>query len=143
MRRWNLAASSARSAFLQMIPMNATMQVMAAYVVIVAMASMGGKLAREQPFPEVPKVTESAETDMTLVTHPADQSRAVLESPLLGDPPALIAASGLNRSPTERVDQGGNRMWSGRESNPRPSHCERDALPTELPPQTRRAILAS
>src|SRR5579862_1800164 len=33
--------------------------------------------------------------------------------------------------------------WSGRESNPRPSHCERDALPTELPPQTRRAILAS
>ena len=25
--------------------------------------------------------------------------------------------------------------WSGRESNPRPSHCERDALPTELPPR--------
>jgi hypothetical protein len=24
--------------------------------------------------------------------------------------------------------------WSGRESNPRPLHCERSALPTELPP---------
>src|SRR5882762_2106756 len=31
--------------------------------------------------------------------------------------------------------------WSGRGSNPRPSHCERDALPTELPPHVRRAIL--
>ena len=31
--------------------------------------------------------------------------------------------------------------WSGRESNPRPLHCERSALPTELPPHTRRAIL--
>jgi hypothetical protein len=28
-----------------------------------------------------------------------------------------------------------NFWWSGRGSNPRPSHCERDALPTELPPQ--------
>ncbi len=27
--------------------------------------------------------------------------------------------------------------WSGRELNPRPSHCERDALPTELPPQPK------
>src|SRR5688572_22908207 len=25
--------------------------------------------------------------------------------------------------------------WSGRESNPRPLHCERSALPTELPPR--------
>jgi hypothetical protein len=25
--------------------------------------------------------------------------------------------------------------WSGRGSNPRPSHCERDALPAELPPR--------
>src|SRR5204863_45721 len=33
--------------------------------------------------------------------------------------------------------------WSGRGSNPRPSHCERDALPAELPPHARRAILAS
>ena len=32
--------------------------------------------------------------------------------------------------------------WSGRGSNPRPSHCERDALPTELPPHARAAILA-
>ncbi len=24
-------------------------------------------------------------------------------------------------------------LWTGWESNPRPSHCERDALPTELP----------
>jgi hypothetical protein len=28
----------------------------------------------------------------------------------------------------------GSKWWSGRGSNPRPSHCERDALPTELPP---------
>ena len=26
-------------------------------------------------------------------------------------------------------------QWSGRESNPRPLHCERSALPTELPPR--------
>ena len=26
------------------------------------------------------------------------------------------------------------KWWSGGESNSRPSHCERDALPTELPP---------
>ena len=26
------------------------------------------------------------------------------------------------------------KWWSGRESNPRPMHCERIALPTELPP---------
>src|SRR5213082_3133877 len=35
------------------------------------------------------------------------------------------------------------KWWSGRGSNPRPSHCERDALPAELPPHARRAILAS
>src|SRR5262249_48641960 len=28
---------------------------------------------------------------------------------------------------------------SGRESNPRPLHCERSALPTELPPRTTSA----
>src|SRR5688572_31546289 len=33
------------------------------------------------------------------------------------------------------------KWWSGRGSNPRPSHCERDALPTELPPHTRARIL--
>ncbi|CDI04031.1 hypothetical protein BN873_790012 [Candidatus Competibacter denitrificans Run_A_D11] len=27
--------------------------------------------------------------------------------------------------------------WSGRGSNPRPSHCERDALPAELPPHLK------
>src|SRR5690606_2878243 len=31
------------------------------------------------------------------------------------------------------------REWSGRESNPRPLHCERSALPTELPPHMQRA----
>ena len=35
----------------------------------------------------------------------------------------------------------GRKWWSGRGSNPRPLHCERSALPTELPPHTRRAIL--
>ena len=38
------------------------------------------------------------------------------------------------------VDSPGVYQWSGRESNPRPLHCERSALPTELPPQ-RRPIL--
>ena len=44
----------------------------------------------------------------------------------------------LNSDATTAVDvdeqawRGG--MWSGRGSNPRPSHCERDALPAELPP---------
>jgi hypothetical protein len=52
-----------------MIPMNAKTQVTAAYVVIVAMVSMGRKLARHRPFPAVPKVTECAGTDMTLVTN--------------------------------------------------------------------------
>src|SRR5262245_11045675 len=36
------------------------------------------------------------------------------------------------------------RKWSGRESNPRPLHCERSTLPTELPPrndgQVRRRV---
>ena len=31
--------------------------------------------------------------------------------------------------------------WSGRGSNPRPSHCERDALPAELPPHAETAII--
>ena len=31
----------------------------------------------------------------------------------------------------------GENWWSGRGSNPRPSHCERDALPTELPPHDK------
>ena len=30
--------------------------------------------------------------------------------------------------------------WSGGGSNSRPSHCERDALPAELPPQRRKII---
>src|SRR5437870_1325834 len=32
------------------------------------------------------------------------------------------------------------KWWSGRGSNPRPSHCERDALPTELPPHEGRGL---
>ena len=35
----------------------------------------------------------------------------------------------------------GRNWWSGRGSNPRPSHCERDALPAELPPHERGAGL--
>jgi hypothetical protein len=54
-----------------MIPMSAKTQVMAAYVVIVAMASMGESLLAHGPFPAVPKVTENARTDMTLVIGPA------------------------------------------------------------------------
>ncbi len=33
--------------------------------------------------------------------------------------------------------------WSGWGSNPRPSHCERDALPAELPPHGKRRMLAA
>src|SRR5690606_29899160 len=32
--------------------------------------------------------------------------------------------------------------WSGGGSNSRPSHCERDALPAELPPPRKPAIIA-
>src|ERR1700744_4889479 len=33
-----------------------------------------------------------------------------------------------------------SKWWSGGGSNSRPSHCERDALPAELPPQRERTI---
>jgi hypothetical protein len=33
------------------------------------------------------------------------------------------------------ADFQGVKWWSGRGSNPRPRHCERRALPTELPPR--------
>src|SRR5690606_8992517 len=33
--------------------------------------------------------------------------------------------------------------WSGGGSNSRPSHCERDALPAELPPQQTCGILST
>ena len=32
--------------------------------------------------------------------------------------------------------------WSGRGSNPRPPHCERGALPAELPPRSKSEIIA-
>ncbi len=32
-------------------------------------------------------------------------------------------------------------QWSGRELNPRPLHCERSALPTELPPRIARRLV--
>ena len=70
-RRRSFTVSSAHSACLQTIPMSAKTQVMAAYVVTVAMASMGESLLAHGPFPAVPKVTESAGTDMTLVIGPA------------------------------------------------------------------------
>jgi hypothetical protein len=52
----------------------------------------------------------------------------------------------FRRSTGARNDRfgGDNNEWSGRESNPRPLHCERSALPTELPPQESldsRAVL--
>ena len=58
-----------------------------------------------------------------------------------------IPIPGIDRASADVVVHGwrpldGDGWWSGRGSNPRPSHCERDALPTELPPHARRAILA-
>ncbi len=53
-------------------------------------------------------------------------------------PPSAFApaARELWRAPSSARRPAASRgWWSGRESNPRPSHCERDALPTELPPQ--------
>jgi hypothetical protein len=51
--------------------------------------------------------------------------------------------SGLNPGFELRLDQGsGKKWWSGRGSNPRPSHCERDALPAELPPHAKLAIIS-
>src|ERR1700730_10246736 len=49
----------------------------------------------------------------------------------------------VNGAGTTWDRRGTGGWWSGRGSNPRPSHCERDALPAELPPHARRAILAS
>jgi hypothetical protein len=39
------------------------------------------------------------------------------------------------KQPFDNTCQRAASKWSGRESNPRPLHCERSALPTELPPQ--------
>jgi hypothetical protein len=77
-------------------------------------------------------------------------------APLL--PPLNSRRSPANVGHHKRVTYGSSEgnWWSGRGSNPRPSHCERDALPAELPPHTfdgtapmesvapkRRGILAS
>ena len=58
----------------------------------------------------------------------------------LADPGGLVGPACLEDQFFARPCQSSG-WWSGRGSNPRPSHCERDALPTELPPHTRRAIL--
>src|SRR6266481_7035010 len=41
------------------------------------------------------------------------------------------------------TDNRPHRWWRRRGSNPRPSHCERDALPTELLPLSGRRIVAA
>src|SRR5579862_8623899 len=50
---------------------------------------------------------------------------------------AQIRMDGTGRAGFSRL---GN-WWSGRGSNPRPSHCERDALPAELPPHAKNTII--
>ena len=48
------------------------------------------------------------------------------------------------RTPAEwRPRQVTGNKWSGGESNSRPLHCERSALPTELPPQNDRLSISA
>src|SRR6185503_14965291 len=52
-------------------------------------------------------------------------------------PATIVPGTGLEG----RTGRGKGNWWSGRGSNPRPSHCERDALPAELPPHAKSAII--
>src|SRR5688572_32358999 len=65
-------------------------------------------------------------------------------------PPSYLDAVGhvKTRSPSENGASAGlggvlhgGIWWSGGGSNSRPSHCERDALPAELPPRGKARIL--
>lgn len=61
---------------------------------------------------------------------------AVLSVP----PTPTVAAEPKNKRPDLAIGPFGFRWWSGGGSNSRPSHCERDALPAELPPQQSTII---
>ena len=52
------------------------------------------------------------------------------------------SGSGTGLSKREQTREEGGFWWSRQGSNLRPSHCERDALPTELRPQPSPAKLA-
>ena len=47
----------------------------------------------------------------------------------------LSTPKGITKKASQVVDLQGFKKWSGGGSNSRPLHCERSALPTELPPQ--------
>ena len=66
-----------------------------------------------------------------IVTHPPKDSAAPAEQD------ATNTGAPGKKIPT---DKGWDfkLWWSGRGSNPRPSRCERDALPAELPPHEQR-----
>src|SRR3984957_13306495 len=51
--------------------------------------------------------------------------------------PRLGGECSIRRATGTKISGPGGDWWSGRASNPRPSHCERDALPTELPPHDK------
>jgi hypothetical protein len=51
-------------------------------------------------------------------------------------PADLLAETNLAVHRTNDVSLQSSNLWSRQESNLRPSHCERDALPTELRPRT-------
>src|ERR1700726_704585 len=57
---------------------------------------------------------------------------------------SLYPLSYRGREPTAGfIESGPGFWWRRRGSNPRPSHCERDALPTELLPRKRARNISS
>ena len=57
------------------------------------------------------------------------------------EPPQPHAIGVPQTKTPDREGSGESEWWSGGGSNSRPSHCERDALPAELPPR-KNGILA-
>lgn len=90
--------------------------------------AMAGEYSREQERPELGHRPCSGEPGYTT-----------------GGVPGTRGTGKIARNPTTTRDYGQQKTgledrflseywWSGWGSNPRPSHCERDALPAELPP---------
>ena len=51
--------------------------------------------------------------------------------------------AGAKENPEKLSVSQGLSEWSGRDLNPRPLHCERSALPTELPPRVRKVTIVN
>lgn len=65
---------------------------------------------------------------------------ALLRCPWKTAPLRRLDCKSLIRQCKRPWQSHGRLEWSGRESNPRPLHCERSALPIELPPRTLATV---